>query len=94
MSFIDEYTESYLQNIPEAEAIELLNKYYSFKAQKLSDILNEIKTQHATKTIKSSKKCPDCNSNDVIIREAQLRKADEGMTALYICNHCGKSWKF
>jgi DNA-directed RNA polymerase subunit M/transcription elongation factor TFIIS len=38
------------------------------------------------------KTCPQCNSNDVISREVQLRSADEGMTMIYICNHCGKSF--
>jgi DNA-directed RNA polymerase subunit M/transcription elongation factor TFIIS len=89
---IDEYTISYLQSIPEAEAIGLLRKYYSFKAEKLNDILDEIGTQYKTKTIKSLKTCPQCNSNDVISREVQLRSADEGMTMIYICNHCGKSF--
>lgn len=92
MPIIDEYTESYLRNIPESEAIALLKKYYSFDTDRLDDALIEIKARSAARAATSSRKCPGCGSNNTIARSVQLRSADEGMTTLCICNNCGKSF--
>jgi DNA-directed RNA polymerase subunit M/transcription elongation factor TFIIS len=85
----DDYTLSYLQNIPESDAIALLSKYYSFKSTELSDILEEIQTPKQAKEL-AADLCPHCKVGHIITREAQSRSTDEGMTVLRICNHCSK----
>lgn len=43
--------------------------------------------------VKSSVKCPSCRSARGRIVMAQTRSADEGMTAIFVCDECGKSTK-
>ena len=85
----DDYTLSYLQNIPESDAIELLSKYYSFKSTELSDVLKEIQAPKQARKL-ATELCPHCKMGHIITREVQSRSTDEGMTVLHICNHCGK----
>jgi DNA-directed RNA polymerase subunit M/transcription elongation factor TFIIS len=86
---LDDYTLSYLQNIPESEAIALLSKYYSFKSTELSDIIEEIRQPKKTRKL-SAALCPHCKTGSIITREVQSRSTDEGMTTMRICNQCGK----
>lgn len=88
----DDYTLSYLQNIPESDAIALLSKYYSFKSTDLSDILEEIQKPKQAKNL-TAKLCAHCKIGHIITREVQSRSTDEGMTTLQICNNCGKIYK-
>ena len=44
-------------------------------------------TSHAS----SIYKCR-CGSNLVVVREVQLRSADEGSTIVHICKSCGHKW--
>jgi DNA-directed RNA polymerase subunit M/transcription elongation factor TFIIS len=84
----DEYTLSYLQNIPESDAIELLSKYYSFRSTELNDIIEEI--QKPRTNTRKLPLCPHCKVGYIITREAQTRSTDEGMTTIRVCNHCSK----
>jgi DNA-directed RNA polymerase subunit M/transcription elongation factor TFIIS len=36
--------------------------------------------------------CKKCHSNSVVMREEQLRSADEGSTTVYKCDSCGYKW--
>ena len=38
-------------------------------------------------------KCRRCKSDDVDIRQAQTRSADESATLFYKCNSCNQRWK-
>jgi DNA-directed RNA polymerase subunit M/transcription elongation factor TFIIS len=38
-------------------------------------------------------RCRRCKGSDISFSQLQTRSADEGMTAYYTCDHCGKRWK-
>jgi DNA-directed RNA polymerase subunit M/transcription elongation factor TFIIS len=42
--------------------------------------------------ISSIYRCNRCSSKTVVVRDVQLRSADEGSTAVYLCRKCGHTW--
>lgn len=45
------------------------------------------------KLVRSSIKCRRCGENKVMVYEMQLRSADEPVSRLCMCQHCGEKWR-
>ncbi len=45
------------------------------------------------KLVRSSMKCRRCGENKVMVYEMQLRSADEPMSRMCVCQHCGEKWR-
>lgn len=82
--------KEYLINILQNLGIEVANSS-SLTTESVCALLEDRKNENRTFHKSSIYTCK-CGSNLVIVRETQMRSADEGSTIIHLCRECGNMW--